>query len=227
MESTELATILDAQPLAASNDISESFMSTSTFLPRIQLMTDRSPLVAADKFQKNHFALIKGDEYRDLGPSVDCIVLARRSKALDTSDKSNIVTVYDAKPDERGNPTGEFRRIMEDSETQDSGCMYGPEFLVWLGGNVAQFATLFFGSKSHRREASSMNGLLRQAATLTPFYVEGKKFKWWVPRVTMCSTPVMPLPELEDTKQQLNDFLNPKDSTVRRVEEVAGSERAR
>lgn len=214
MEQNELATINVESNLAIANDkVLDNMTKATEFLPRLQLMTSNSKACKSEKVPVNQFALVQGEDYKVLGRNVDVLVIAMRTKALDISDEENIITIYDPKADEAGNPSGEFKRIMEKSENPESGCMFGPEFLIWVSG-VGKFATFFLGSKSQRREAAAIRGLLKQPCTLSPAYIEGKKFQWYVPRGTVCSTPISPMPTMEEVMKELESFLNPTESSV-------------
>src|SRR5690606_9917415 len=94
------------------------------------------------------------NKIQKIGDSMDVIVLARRVKALDMSDKDAIVTSYDRQSDE-------FKRIMAvaDSGVQLSGCMYGVSFLL-LERTTGWFVEYFFSSKSTRPIAAELYGFL-------------------------------------------------------------------
>ena len=103
--------------------------------------------------------------------------------------------------------------------------MFGPEFLVYLPA-AKEFATLFCGSKSSRREAPALNALLTKPATLKSRLAETKKHKWQTMAITNCSTP-FDLPDLEKLKAVVEKFNNPPATTVEVAEEPEGEERAR
>lgn len=173
------------------------------YLPRLQLLTSNSEKCKDGSFPVNHYALVNGSNLTDLGDSVDVLVITWRPKAIEMGDE--IITVYD--------PTdAEFERIQVKSDEKDSGCMFGIEFLVWCAG-AKQFATFFMGGKSSRREAPNVKALLRKAATLKSHLIEGKKYKWQSPCVTVCSTLFDP-PSLEALKKEVDKFNNPPANVV-------------
>jgi len=176
---------------------------TGDWLPRLQLMTSNSDKCKDGSFPVNHYALIDGSNYTDVGETVDVLVITWRPKAIEMGDE--IITVYDPKHPE-------FERIQLKSDEQDSGCMFGIEFLVWMA-TKKQFATFFMGSKSSRREAPNVKALLRKAATLKSHMIEGKKYKWQSPCVTPCSTP-FETPSIEDLKAEVEKFNNPPQTEV-------------
>lgn len=184
------------------------------FLPRIQLVTANSdkckkPASQGGGFPVNHYALVQGKTYQDIGESVDLLCVAWRPKALDMND--DIITVY--------NPNdAEFKRIQELSEQKDSGGMWGYEFLCWVG-SLGQFATFFMGSKSARNEAPNLKALINQFATLRSVYIEGKKHSWQAPQVVACSTPLTSMPTRSQLTGQVDKFNNPPKQEVERAEE--------
>lgn len=186
------------------------------WLPRLQLMTSNSEPCKGGKFPINHYAVVEGQNFADLGETVDILVIAWRPKAIEIGDE--IITIHDPKHDE-------FKRIQAKSEEPNSGCMYGPEYLVWIPQSK-QFVTYFMGSKSARRESPALRALLHNAATLKSHEVKTSKYTWYAPTVTQCSTP-FDLPEAEEIKKQVEKFNNPPETQVERVEEKPEAERAR
>ena len=200
----------------------EAFKSTTKsgdYLPRLQLMTAASKQCKNGDFTINHYALIRDQNFQDLGEAVDILLVTWRPKALEIGDE--VISVF--KPDHP-----EFQRIQEKSGEKDSGCMYGPEFLVYIP-QVKEFATFFCGSKSSRREAPNVKALMRKAATLKSRYVETKKYQWYTPAVTPCSTP-FEAPNMEQLAKIVEKFNNPPETTVEVAPEdkdKEGEDRAR
>lgn len=213
------------------------------FLPRLQLFNASSKAVSrpGSKFKAGHYGVIRGkDDGVDFGPSVDILALLRRPKAIDTSDKP-AVSVYDmSHPD--------FARIKADSEIKDSGCQWGPSFLVIIRGfGLAEF---FLGSSTFRPEAQKLypflphsqadidalaaankkiDGLVPHGplpCTLRTNYIEAKH-SWYVPVVVECSLPFTQadMPQPADMKKEVEKFLNIKREVE--AEETAQSSRAR
>ena len=184
------------------------------YLPRLQLMTSNAKKCKEDEFPVNHYALVEGKNFRDLGKEVDILVVAWRPKALEIGD--NVLAVHDpADP--------EFKRICEKAGMADSGCMYGPEYLLYLPG-AEVWVTFFMGSKSARNEAKNMRTQMKKAATLTAQKIETKKYTWFAPKVGPCSTP-FDLPEDADIKEQAEKFLNSPKSEVKVDETTDDRER--
>ena len=80
------------------------------------------------------------------------------------------------------------------------------------------------GSKSSRREAPNVKALLQKAGTLTAREVTTKRYTWWTPSMTACSTP-FELPGDKELAKQVEKFNNPQETEVERVED--GDSRAR
>lgn len=206
-----------ALPNTQKHDLSvfSEITKSGDYLPRLQLMTAASDKCKSGEFPINHYALIRDQAFQDLGTSVDTLIVAWRPKALEIGEE--VISVYDHK-------SPEFARIATKSAEPNSGCMFGPEFLVYVPA-IKDFATLFCGGKSTRREAQNINALLTKPATLKSRLVETKKYKWQTMAVTSCSTP-FDLPDIEKLKQVVEKFNNPPQSTVE-VAADEGEERAR
>lgn len=177
----------------------EDLTSSATYLPRLQLMTSNSKVCKGGEFPVNHFALIADQDHQDLGTSVDIVVCAFRGKALDTSSDKVVESL---------NPDSDlFKDISARANTKDSGCMFGPEYLVWIP-EVSKFATIFYGSKSARRESKSIHILLRKGATLKAKKIETAEYTWFLCAADECSS-ISNLPDPEIMMEQINLFLNP------------------
>jgi len=188
-------------------------IASAGYLARLQLMTSNSAQCKSGAFPINHYALVSGQSYQDLGESLDILVIAWRPKALDTSD--GVITAYD-KEDK------EFQRIVAASDVKDSGCMFGPEFLVYIP-SIKEFATFFFGSKSGRREAPAVRGRMHKAATMKAQECKGKSHTWFSPTTMPCTTP-FEQPDMDKLQEELQKFNNPPKSEIETAE---GEERDR
>lgn len=185
-------------------------ISAGKYLPRIQFMSSASEPCKDGSFPVNHYALYKSKTPMDLTAEVVVLVIAWRPKALRLGD--GVLAFYDVE-----NP--EFRKIQEEADKQDSGCMFGPEYLCYIP-SVKEFATFFMGSKSARNESSNMKALLGKGATLRSQKLSNKKYTWQSPQVIPCTTP-FELPPIEEIKEIATKFTNPPESEVETVEEGA------
>jgi len=188
------------------------------FLPRLQLQTSNSSVCKSGDFPVNHYAHVQGKSMKDLGKTVDVYVIAYRAKALDTSD--DLIDSYDPSSDV-------FISIKNRANNeQNSGCMYGPEFLVW--NEDIGFATFFCGSKTARNIANGIRGAVPEAGesvtskggvTLGSTLIKNKKFEWQAPTVEIC-TDISGQPTAEEFTAKLHQFNNPSStSNVETAEE--------
>ena len=190
-------------------DVAKRLITNVDYLARLQLMTSNSGKVKEKMFDCDHFAFIKSkDNLIDLGENVDIFVIHWRPFALDVNTTPPI-TVYDPKFDSEGNSTGEFARIENDSTVKDSGCMVGIDFLVYIP-KIKEYATIFFGSKSMRREAPEMMKRLKMPATLSSKLIKTEKYTWTTTNVGDCNTP-LEVPEQNKLDKILDSFVNTKE----------------
>jgi len=213
LPSTQIGSDMDFDAIAKSSD----------FLPRLQLYTKGKAINKKLVGPGNYGIPVSDDEVTDLGDEIDILPLARRPKAIDLKDKDNIVAVYDLKDPE-------FARIQAQSAEKESGCMYGPSFLVFER-STGQFLEFFCGTKSARTEAKRIyaNLPLTQAMidanpemlgdqvphnaiplTLKSRLVEKGQWSWHVPVAVKCSTPFTKLPPTEVIADQIRKFLDVK-----------------
>lgn len=192
---------------------------SSNYLPYIQLYGGNSDACKTGKIPIGTYGVVRSkDNIENLTPMVDVLVLAWRPRAMNTSGEE-IVTVY--------NPESPvFKKIAEDSETQNSGCMYGPEFLLWLPtAKPTCFATFFMSSKTSRRESPNMRALKGKAATLKAHLIETKKFKWHGPVVVPCSSFSYEIPDEVEIVDIMKKFGNPPETELEKAPETVGRER--
>ncbi len=176
----------------------------TTYLQRLQLFGSKSAACAEGKIGIGRWGLVVDDVIIDLGSDIDIIILAFRAKALDTGGDT-VINNHDA--------TSEiYASIRERSEIKDSGCMYGPEFLVYVPSEKT-FATYFASSKTARREAKKFRPLLGCAATLKCRLIKKGKYTWHGPVVLPCSAS-LDVPDLEIIEVQKEKFKNPPVSDI-------------
>jgi hypothetical protein len=197
-------------------DDSEFDKATSTkYLQRLQLMTSSTKMCKSGEFPINHYALVRDQNFDDLGKEVDALVIAWRPKALEMGDQ--VIAIFDS-------AHSEFERIKAKSEEKDSGCMWGPEYLLYIPQREA-FCTFFMGTKSARREAPALKALLNRAATLKAHEIETAAYTWWAPQVHPCTT-AFDLPATAEIIEVVEKFNNPATTEVERVEDDGETERA-
>lgn len=223
------------------DDMFADLAKSQQFLGRLQLYTKGAAvnkrLVAPGEYGIPE----SGDEITRLGDSVDVIVLARRPKALDMGDKDAIISNYDPETDQ-------FKDIANRSGKPNSGCMYGPSFLVFER-TTGRFLEFFCGTKSSRSEAGKIYPFLplsktdieRKAAagvdvskmeehgplamTMKSRLAEAKDFSWHVPVILPCSTPFNKLPKPEVVIAEITKFLKVKAEGGEKVDESTVKQR--
>lgn len=222
-------------------DVFESLTKGSDFLQRIQLFT-KGRMIDKGCVPSGHYGVPMGeDEVLDLGDEVDIIPFTWRPKALDTSDRDAIIEVYDATSEE-------FQRIEDAAGQKDSGCMYGPTFLIFERSS-GKFYELFCGNASGRISSRSIfpyvqltddqaaeytqrTGKLVEAhgplmCTLGVKYAQKKTYGWHVMVVHKCSTPFTNLPDDTVIREEVERFLAREGTGVERVTEDVAGGRAR
>jgi hypothetical protein len=208
-----------------SDDGFDDLAKGSDFLGRLQLFS-KGNAVGSGLIAPGNWGVPRGDDQITcIGKSVDCIPFARRPKAIDLSDVEAIITNYDME-------SKEFQRIADESLKKDSGCMYGPSFLVYER-STGNFLEWFCGTKSTRTEAKKIYPFLTLTAedidrrnlqgvephgplpfTMTIKFIKKKRFSWHAPVVVPCSTPFSNGPALKKVIFEMERFLNPSDAGV-------------
>jgi hypothetical protein len=178
--------------------------SSVAYLRRLQLFTNKSDACAEGRIGIGHWGIVDDSAILDMGTEVDLVILAYRAKALQI-DGDAVVTDYDAKSET-------FAAIREKSFVRDSGCMFGPEFLVYIP-SVDFFATYFASSKTSRREAKKMAPLIGDAATFKSHLIEKGRWKWHGPLVFPCSVP-LEIPDVDIISVAIEKFKNPPKNEV-------------
>jgi hypothetical protein len=181
----------------------ESLSSSGNWLPRLALFGGNSDAAKEGKVPIGHYGLVTAkDQLVVLGPAVDVLVISWRPTAIDTRSEDTVVSSHDKNSEL-------FKSIQDQADNvKDSGCMYGPEFLVYIPA-VKKFATFLLGSKSFRREALPLSELMTKAATIRSKLVKTERFSWHVPVVTACTTPFDTIPPLEEIAEKAELFNNP------------------
>lgn len=202
--SDNLPAVFQQMTLTTVDDKALDELTTGGFLRRIQLVS-KGKYVDKGQCKPGEYAIIlDSSKAQSLGTTIDCMVYAMRMKALDTSDRENIVQSYD--------PASEtYQRIKADAQVSDSGCQCGPDFLI-VERSTGKLYELFCGTKSMAREAKNIwafapltpqqieqyvaDGVLDNPVepfTPRPFtmgssYVE-KRFSWFAPTINPCNQP--------------------------------------
>lgn len=221
--STAVAQMPDIASLQASSDYGDPAGLAKigavglNFMPRLQLFTSNSEEVKEGKINVATYGTIKGkDPVKPLAKEVLIVPIGWRAKAVDTRSYEKPVAFH--KPDSEM-----FKAIRLKADTvEDSGCMYGPEYLVWLPDEKT-FATYLMGTKTARNTAPAVKALLPRpggslrVGLLGAQYIKNDKYSWHGPTIKL-SDQVVEFPAPEDILNELTAFLNPTDSVIPKSE---------
>ncbi len=236
--STELATTAFPMSVHTADDKAwGEVVAAGSYLPYISLYGGNSNACKEGLIGIGRYGLVRQkDKIEDLTAEFNVLALGWRYKAMQIGD--GIISNYNPK-------SPMFAKIRENSEVEDSGCMYGIEFLFWVPDLPAQcFATFYANNKTSRREAQNIrpfcpapettapNGALIPAhgplpMTLKTQFLQKGKYKWHGPVATQCSTQFA-LPPMDEMIEQATKFANPKETEVEAVKpEENANKRAR
>lgn len=172
------------------------------FMARVQLCGGSSGMVKDEKVPIGQFAFIRSkDDFIVLGKEFLCIPLSWRSVAMRFGDET-VESVYD-----KNSP--EFKQIQIDSEGADSGCAYGPQFLIWVPA-VKDYATFLLGSKSARPEGRKAHAQLNKPTMFKSALIEAGGYKWHAPKVMPYTGEINPRPDVETAIKTAEMFNNPE-----------------
>lgn len=192
-------------------EIFETVSATAEWLPRLQLCGSNTDLVKEGKIGMGKFALVtSANKFVELDKEIDILLVAWRAKALDLSGE-DIVQTFDAKSDL-------FSKIKEKAGVKDSGCMYGPEFLVWIP-EIKKFGTFFLGSKTARNQSDNMYAYLQAICRLRSTFIKKGGYSWHGFEVLETSETYQP-PEMDEVIEQTEKFLNPPANEVEEAPET-------
>lgn len=200
----------------------DSLVSGGDYLPALRLFGSKTDACAEGKIGIGHYGLLKDDKITDLGIEVDVVLISWRPKAVSTGEDFLIDYHPEIIDGVITNPI--FKKIVDLAGTRDSGCMYGPEYLVWVP-SADTFALLHMNSKTNRREARNMEPLHGKAATLKSKLIKQGKYTWHGIVTIPCSAPIDVPPE-DTIRDEWTKFQNPPRNEVE-VAEEGGEERAR
>lgn len=202
----------------ATKDALDTVTKAGDYLPRIQVMGGNSDLVKRGNFPLGQFALFQGKNPTSLTKEFTAVLISMRPKAMQFSP---IKSVYDSS-------TQDFKDIQAKAdEGGQSGCGYGPEYLLWLP-DYQLFATLFLSNKSGRAESGKVQGFMTKACTFKCELAENKKRNqaWHVAAVSeYTGGTINNMPEEAKLIAVASKFNNPPQ--VEQAEEAEGAERAR
>jgi len=145
-------------------DLAEMFDDGFTGLPRLDVSCGNSKCVE-EGIPVGHFYLTDGDDFIDLGISLDAMVLQARNKALAFEPKLRIV--YDKKH-------AEYQKIVDESDKDYAS--YGPEVLLFTEEG---FCTFYLKSVTNKKRGKSLAKHMGGCVTLTVDKVSNEKYSWF------------------------------------------------
>jgi len=205
---------LGGELIEADKDLLADVTSGGGFLPYVQLFTTKSDPVAEGKINGGEYGLVRDGNITSLGKNMDVVVFTVRARAFCKED-GELIVVYD-----KDDP--EYQRIQALQAEGVTGCMAGPEFLIWVPSEKT-FATFFCGSKTLKREARKLGPFIGgKACNMRSHLIDNGKYKWHGPIINACSTPPTALPTSEDAQDMVHRFKNPpKQDKVERADDDA------
>lgn len=206
MNTTEIVPVANlAQSKYGTDDVFNEMASSSDFLPRLQLFGSNSEYVKRGLIKMAHYGLVvRKEQVEDLGDQVDVIPLSWRPKAMVMKkDGSPPLSYFDT------NST-EFVDVQKkaNSGEKDTGCSYGPEFLLYIPV-AKRFVTYFMNTKTSRNQARELNNLKGKVATLKVKYIKNQSYSWHGPEI-LTSSATFDSPPSDEMNRQLHKFNNPE-----------------
>lgn len=182
------------------------------FLPYIQLVGGSSKLAKTGSVPIGVYVLVKNRTPIDMGKEFKGWVIQWRPRAMKMA-KEGLLNFFDP----------HSKEFIDVQDTADSGkmtgCMYGPELLIWLPDRK-NFATFFFANPTMRNEFPSIKTLMAQTGGRGAFInfgirlIENKGNSWHGPVTSGCSTPISEMPDPELFAENLRKFNSPPKSQV-------------
>lgn len=214
---------LDALPVVTDEELGaiSDVKSGRAYLQRLQLAASSCDLCKTGKVMPGKWVIPTGDgECTVLGETADVLPIAVRNKAMDMTDKANIIASFDPECDE-------YKRI----KAQKKRSYHGQSYLV-IERKTGELLELYFGNASGREESDKLKPFLprpgrpSQVATLGARFIEGKDYSWHAPTIKKCSEPFTSGPDVKLIIAEKEKFMNPKEAEVE-VEEETKGKRAR
>jgi len=196
-----------------------------TFLPRIQLMQAMSAQVnkePPEAAKGDYLLVINKSEFHNFGREFVCVPVTFRLKATEFSPDGTIRSFFDI-------TTPEFIRVKDKAQSDgfDSGCLAGPEFLLWLP-DLKRFATYHLTSQTAQGIAKTLRGLQGSPAVIkASIQTNRKKQTYFMPTCSAFNGEISAYPEPAILKDEANSFRNPKSSEIEDAEESSDTGRAR
>lgn len=209
--SNDLATLQDGN---YSIDILDQLSKSGDYFSRIQLVGSNSQYAKKKIVESGNYALISSkDAVTDLGRNFEIIPFVFRPLAMDTSGEQLIFN--------SDINSATFKSIQNRSDTKDSGCMWGANYLCWLP-KPESYATFFCGTKTLRRFSGTFKNYMKVGCLLDSEVIEKGKYIWEGPVARAVAVPLT-LPD--NAADMAKKFFEAKDTGVELAPETAKDER--
>lgn len=188
------------------------------WLCRVEQAANNSGAVAEGKRQGgNFYFVVKKDQEIDLGREFDAFLIEGRPCAIDFSNqKAGVLNYYDpSSPD--------FQRVKGLAAVKDSGCMAGPQLLLWIP-KIKKFASYLLANATGKQQAGIAMDMRGQWVTFKYGVGRNNKGVWAAFNIIPCALPGEK-PDEEAFNAQLHDFLNPKSGPEKDTSEAATADR--
>lgn len=198
-----------------SMEVFNEMAKSSDYLPRLQLVTGNSELSNSGVARPGEYVVVTNKTTNKvLGASVICWPLKFRHKALNTGGDTPIAS-FDVN-------SKLYATIRAQSAVKDSGCMFGPEFLLYIPDSG--FCTYHMSSKTARNVSPSVQAILLvgKPMVLTSKLIKKPKYSWHGP-VAHESSVFPEQPPGDKMLIQITKFLNPEGSQVELADAPASS----
>ena len=190
------AASVDAAALAEIRQEAES----ASGLPYFRMYGSNSKEAKIKKIKGGNYGMALGKtDPTDLGDTVDIIICSARLRAVDTKGGKSFY-----KRDSEG-----YEDVKTRSKVKDSGCMHGPEILVWVG-EQEKFATWHLNSPTLRNISDDILNALTEAVTVGWRLAEGNGHTWDACTVSPCPDWGHSTPEPDLFEAAIEKFKNPK-----------------
>jgi len=194
----ELAKLRAQLPSTITQSTFKEIQAGATYLPRLQLMGSNTAAVKERKIAAGHWALVN-NSIIDLGEEIIVLPIDVRPLALDLSDTDDIVRSYDPQSDL-------YKQIKATSMSPNSGCLSGPQFLVYIGSGFDSFATWHASTKSASEPANVLFDAVNRSSAAVLGWELAKKgtYRWEAPTCALSDQEVEI--DIEAVQAQINAF---------------------
>lgn len=208
-------------PYAEKEGALSAVTKVGDYLPYVQVYSGSSKEVKKKEIEMGVFGIRESkNSLINIGEEFIAFVIAWRPKAMQFQPK--VLSFFDVE-------SKEFKEIEAKAEEKNSGCGFGPEFLLWLP-EYKRFATYFLGNKTGRNEAPNLIGPLKDkgpfACIQKAKLIETPDYTWHGP-TTLPYDNEFEMPVLADLQEQLHKFNNPPVSQEEVAEKSGDDESGR